>query len=420
MNHAPSALSRRRFLTTSGAAALFSPFLLRRLRAATPLNDEIVMALVGCGGQGCGDMRNFLNVKGVRVTAVCDVDSRAAAHAKEMVDKFYGNSDCKVYAHHAELLRHPGLHAIINGTPDHQHAIVGIAAASAGMDIYGEKPFAWGLAEGRELVEAVKHHKRVWQTGCQQRSGGEFRRFRALIQNQTIGKITRVECGTPSGMSIQNHPGNDSQIPAELDWPAWCGPVKPFPYNSQIHPWNWRWHSSFGGGQLMDWVGHHVDIALWTLGLDTTGPVKVEGTGELGNHPFFNTYVKYAYQGTFADGRVVEVRSDFMGTKFTGEKGWIHVDRGRLEASDREMLRNLPADFSQKSPSHFQNFIDCVRSRQLTVAHAEAGHRASSFGQLALTAIDTRQPVLWDPAAEKVLNNPAQAKHPRLGSRTRA
>ena len=121
----------------------------------------------------------------------------------------------------------------------------------------------------------------------------------------------------------------------------------------------------------------------------------------LGNDPFFNTYVEYAYQGTFADGRVIEVRSDFMGTKFTGEKGWIHVNRGKLEASDREMLRNVPADFNQKPPSHVQNFIDCVRSRQLTVAPAECGHRASSFGQLAIVAMDTKQPVHWDPKPKK-------------------
>jgi hypothetical protein len=164
-------------------------------------------------------------------------------------------------------------------------------------------------------------------------------------------------------------------------------------------------------------VGHHVDIAMWTLGLENTGPVKVEGTGKPGDHPFFNTYVDYAYQGTFADGRVIEVRSEHIGTKFTGENGWIAVNRGELKASDRELLRNLPADFDTKPPSHWQNFLDCVRSRQLTVSHAEGAHRSASFGQLALVAIDTKQPVQWDPKAEKVLNNDEQAKHPRLGSR---
>lgn len=372
---------------------------------------------------GSGNMINFLNMPGVRVVAVCDPDANCLNEAKAKADQKYANSDCKAYAHYTDLLQHPGLDAISLATPDHWHAKIGIDAANAGLDVYGEKPFTWGLAEGRMLVDALKRNKRVWQTGSWQRSSGEFRRFQALIQNNTLGKLTRYECGTPSGMGIKKHVTEDQiagligKPPAHLDWKTWCGPAGEFTYHPMLHSWNWRWHDTFGGGQLLDWVGHHVDIALWTLGLDGTGPVKVEGTGKKGNHAFFNTYTEYNYQGTFADGRVIEVRSDFGGTKFTGENGWIHVDRGKLEASDRELLRNLPADFNTKPPSHYQNFIDCVRARKLPVSDPEGSHRSASFGQLAIVALDSGQPIKWDPAAEKVIDNPEQAKHPRLGAR---
>ena len=422
MNQVSLSIPRRKFLATGAAALGLAPMAFLRAQTGSA-NDEIAMGVVGCGGQGMGNMGNFLNIKGVRVVAVCDVDSQRAAAAKAKVDEFYKNQDCKIYAHHEELLQHPGLDVVSLATPDHWHARIGIDAANTGKDLYGEKPFTWGLAEGRMLVDALAKNKRVWQTGCWQRSGGEFRRFKALIENNTLGKMTRFECGTPSGMSIQQHVPKEKvaelvgKPPAHLDWATYSKPVGDFPYQPMIHPWNWRWHNSFGGGQLLDWVGHHVDIALWSLGLDGTGPVKVEGSGETGNHELFNTYTKYAYQGTFADGRVIEVRSDFGGTKFTGEKGWIHVDRGRLEASDREMLRNLPEGFDTKPPSHYQNFIDCVRSRKLTVAPAEAAHRAASFGQLAIVAMDTKQPLNWDPKAEKVIDRPEQANHARLGAR---
>lgn len=422
MNPIRTPITRRKFLAAGTAALGLAPMAWLRAQQGSP-NDEIAMGVVGCGGQGMGNMNNFLNMKGVRVVAVCDVDATRAAHAKAMVDGHYKNSDCKVYPNHTDLLQHSGLDVVCLATPDHWHARIGIDAANAGKDVYGEKPFAWGLAEGRMLVDALAKNKRVWQTGCWQRSGGGFRRFKALIENHTLGKITRVECGTPSGMAIQQHvpedqwPGLIGKPPANLDWAAYCGPVKDFPYHPMIHPWNWRWHNSFGGGQLLDWVGHHVDIALWTLGLDGTGPVKMEGSGELANHDFFNVYENYSYQGTFADGRVIEVRCDFEGTKFTGENGWIHVDRGKLEASDREMLRNLPAGFNTRPPSHYQNFIDCVRSRKPTVAPAEAAHRVASFGQLAIVTMDSKQALKWDPKSETVLDNPEQAKHPRLGSR---
>ena len=421
-NQPPTSVPRRAFLKTGAAALGLAPLAFLRAQEGAA-NDEIHMGIIGCGGMGMGNMNNFLNIKGVRVVAVCDVDSAAAEKAKAKVDGFYKNQDCKTYPTYQELLQHSGLDTISLATPDHVHAIIGIAAANAGMDVYGEKPFTWGLAEGRLLVDALASKQRVWQTGCWQRSGGEFRRFKALIENGTLGKITRFECGTPSGMSIRKLAPEDKwpeligKPPAGLNWAAYCGPVKDLPYHPMIHPWNWRWLNQLGGGQLLDWVGHHVDIALWTLGLDGTGPVKVEGTGETGNHKFFDTYVKYSYQGTFADGRVIEVRSDFGGTKFTGENGWIHVNRGKLEASDREMLRNLPADFDTKPPSHYQNFIDCVRSRKTTVAPAESSHRAASFGQLAIVALDTKQALHWDPKAEKVIDNAAQANHPRLGAR---
>lgn len=419
----PVLFPRRRFLAAGVAALGIAPMAFLRAQSESA-NEEITVGLVGCGGQGMGVMNNFLYIKGVRVVAVCDVDAQAMARAKAKVDGFYKNQDCKTFARYQELVQHPGLDAIIIGTPDHVHACIGITAANAGKHIYGEKPFTWGLREGRLLNDAITKNKVVWQTGSMQRSGGEFRRFRAVIQNGTLGKITRVECGSPGGMSIQQHVPEDKwpemigKPPAHLDWAGYCGPVKDFPYHPMIHPWNWRWHSSFGGGQLLDWVGHHVDIALWTLKLDRTGPVKVEATGELGNHKFFNTYVKYAYQGTFADGRVIEVRSGFGGTKITGENGWIHVDRGRLEASDREMLRNVPAGYQEKNPNHAQDFVNCVREKRFdTASDPEGSHRSASFGMLAIVAMDSKQTVHWDPTSEKVKDNAEQAAHPRLGSR---
>jgi len=415
-----SSFTRRRFLATGAAAVSLAPFIRLNARDGSP-NDEVLMGFIGVGGQGRSNMTNFLNIEGVRVVAVCDTDAGQANHARDIVNGHYDNQDCKVYRTYDELLAHSGLDAVGIATPDHSHAQIGIAAANAGIDIYGEKPFAWGLAEGRQLVEALKKNQRVWQTGSWQRSTEHFRRFKALIDNNTLGKLSRLECGTPAGVQQGGVPENWQELigkaPDHLDWNGWCHPVKDFEYHPMLHPWNWRWNHTFGGGNLMDWVGHHVDCALWALGLDDTGPVLVEGSGDAIDHPFFDAYERYSYKGTFADGRTLEVVNEHFGCRFTGENGWIMVNRGTLEASDREMLRNVPEDFETRPPSHYQNFIDCVRSRELTVAHAEAGHRSGSFGQLALVAIDSGKPVKWDPEAEKVIDDSELANHPRLGSR---
>lgn len=398
------------------------------------VNDEVAIGFVGVGRRGVVNMKNFLNTKGVRVVAVCDVDSNSAAEAKAIVDKHYGNNDCQAFVNHEDLLAVKGMDAICLSTPDHWHARIGIDAANAGMDIFGEKPFTWGLAEGRELADAVTKNKRVWQTGCWQRSTNQFRRFKALIENNTLGKITRFECGTPDGWGFRKHTPEEQwadlvgKPPAHLDWKRYAQPAGDVEYHPIVHPWNWRWVNDFGGGQLLDWVGHHVDIAMWSLGLDKTGPVKVEGIkGIKEPHPVFDVYTEYAYNGTFEDGRMFEVRSDFMGAKFTGENGWIWVNRGLLVASDdpndtkgnprHDLLRNLPDDYNQKPPSHYEDFVSCMHSRKETVAPVEAAHRAASFGQLAIVALDTQETVNWDPKLEKVIGNEKQANHPRLGSR---
>ncbi|MGE9270745.1 MAG: Gfo/Idh/MocA family protein [Verrucomicrobiales bacterium] len=415
VSFSPTPYSRRRFLSTSAAALGVAPMALIRADEESP-NEQIAIGIIGCGGMGLGNMKNFLNIKGVRVVAVCDVDRRMMQKAKRTVDEFYENEDCKMYEVYRDLLGHPELDAVSVATPDHWHARIGIDAAEAGMDIYGEKPLTWGLAEGRALVDAIGRNQCIWQTGSWQRSKGEFRRFKALIENDTIGELERFECGLPSGYGRRGK-SQGNQVPSHLDWEAYCGPAGEFGYDARIHPFNWRWIHHFGGGQLLDWVGHHVDIALWTLGLDHTGPEKVKGSGKLGEHDLFDAYVDYTFEGTFADGPKIEVRSDFQGTRFTGKHGWIYVNRGKLEASDREMLRNLPDDFETKTPSHHQNFIDCVRSRKTPQSDAEGAHRAASFGQLALAAMDHGEEVRWDPAQEQVLGNPKLAKHPRLGSR---
>ena len=275
-------------------------------------NDEILMGCIGVGGQGIGNMTNFLNIQGVRVVAVCDVDSNQAAKAKAKVDAYYKNSDCKIYAHHADLLQHPGLDAVSLATPDHWHARIGIDCANAGKDIYGEKPFTWGLAEGRVLVDALTKNKRVWQTGCWQRSGGRIpplqgahreqhpRQDHPLRMRHALRHEHPTACARrTNGAEMIGKPPAQSRLENLLR------PGRRFPLSPDDPPVELALAqqssaaASCSTGSATTWTSRS-----GRLGLDGTGPVKMEGTGENGNHEFFNTYVKYSYQGTFADGRV--------------------------------------------------------------------------------------------------------------------
>jgi predicted dehydrogenase len=172
--------------------------------------------------------------------------------------------------------------AVMLALPDHWHALAAVEAARQGKDIYGEKPLARTIGEQQAIVRAVQANHRIWQTGSWQRSVGPFHKAAEIVRNGLIGKVTRVEVGLPDGQGGKVAPEDmlPSAPPSELDYQTWIGPSKMMLYiKGRVHG-NWRWNYNTGGGQLLDWIGHHGDIAHWGMGMDTNGPSEIEGKGE--------------------------------------------------------------------------------------------------------------------------------------------
>ena len=128
------------------------------------------MASIGVGSQGTGNMQGFLKFREAQVVAVCDVDRDHRESARGIVNKAYGDDGCKGYNDFRELLERKDLDAVALAVPDHWHSIPAIAAARKGLDVYGEKPLALTLNEGKAIVAAVQRYNIVWQTGSWQRS----------------------------------------------------------------------------------------------------------------------------------------------------------------------------------------------------------------------------------------------------------
>ncbi len=102
--------SRRRFLQTAGSA-IAVPYVITSsalsARARLAASERIVMATIGCGGQGTGDMQGFLGFPQVQMVAVCDVVAGHREHARRIVNDHYHNQDCKEYNDFREVLRGP-------------------------------------------------------------------------------------------------------------------------------------------------------------------------------------------------------------------------------------------------------------------------------------------------------------------------
>jgi predicted dehydrogenase len=427
-NHAP--MGRRDFLTRSavlaaGAAAI--PYIIPASalgKGDDAASNKITFGLIGCGGQGCGVMGAAMGQRDTHVLAVCDVNANNAANAKKKVDDHNGNKDCVPYHDFRELLARKDIDAVIIATPDHWHALIAIEAAKQGKDIYCEKPLTWSLGEGRAVVNAVKTANRVFQVGSMQRSSDDMKLACELVRNGYIGKVKHINVGLPNGGNakwVDSYPAP----PEHLDYDFYVGPAEWVPYHPDRLDWNWRWWMGFGGGQMMDWIGHHGDIAHMGMGWDDHGPCEIEPvfwdmSPEKNN--LYNGPQKYCINYTYANGTTMQIASlnempeEFRncgdtGTQWFGEDGkWVFVSRKGIKTNpgSLEKTKFTGADFLfRKERNHMRDFLNCIKSREQCIAPVEAGHRSASIGHLGKLACMLQSKLKWDPEKERIIDNDA-------------
>ncbi|PYL00858.1 MAG: oxidoreductase [Verrucomicrobia bacterium] len=415
-------LSRRRFLRTSAAIAAGSGLpawfvevsrgYAATTKPASP-NDKPSIALIGCGGQGRYDAT--LAAKFANIVAVCDVDAKRAEAASK---QFNG---AKVYNDFRKLLERADLHAVINGTPDHWHTFINIAAMKAGKDVYSEKPLTLTIDEGKRLIAVMRETKRVLQTGSQQRSDARFRLACELVRNHRMGKLKHVTTLLPAGP--RKGPFNPAPVPPELDWDFWQGQTPFVPYVRERCHGSFRYWWEYSGGTMTDWGAHHNDIALWGLGLERSGPVTIEGKPLVEMIPGgFTASAEYRVEYTYANGVTHTCRSttadnpgggaigqgEHHGVKFEGIDGWIFVTRGKIETSNPELLTeplSAGAIRFYVSDDHMGNFFDCIRSRKQPVCDVEIGHRSVSVCHLGVISIRIGRKLHWDPDGEQFVGD---------------
>ena len=419
-------LSRRRFLKDSLAIssgilafpAIVPGTVLGRNGSVSPCN-RIVMGCIGMGGMGTGNMRSFLGLEDVRIVAVCDVDANHLQRAKEIADEHYQNHDCIPYHDFRDLLARTDIDAVSLATPDHWHAIIAIAAAESGKDIYGEKPLSHSLAEGRAMCDAVSRYSRIWQTGSWQRSVANFRFACELVRNGRIGKVHTMHVGLPRGVSMLGTAADliIQDPPEELDYDFWVGPSPFVPYFPARTHWNWRWQLDFGGGQMLDWVGHHIDIAHWGMGMDADAPVAVEGFGTYPSEGPWDTATQYRVTTEYANGVRMIISGGHpdikMGAKWIGEYGWVWVRRGDIDAEPKSLLKEKFGSTDirlYKSTHHHRNFIDCVKSRKETITPCEIAHHSQIPGHLGQIAMILGRKIRFNPETEEIVGDAAASR----------
>jgi len=420
-------LSRRKFIGTVGAtvaASYLIPASARGADGTTAPSNRINIGVVGTGGQASGLTENAIKHSNTRIVALCDVDQNQLAKAKEKVDGYYGDTACATHHDYRELLARDDIDAVIVATPDHWHALVCVEAARRGKDIYCEKPLTWSLGEGKAVVKAVQENNCVFQVGSMQRSDPKFKKACELVRNGHIGHVNHVYVSLPdygNAIWVDEWPAP----PPELDYEMYVGPAEWAPFHEKRYHWNWRWWMGFGGGQMMDWIGHHADIANMGMDWDHTGPKHVEGIRWEPQHERNNLYdapTRYMFNCEYKGGTQLTVANasdmpDFwpspgnLGTLFMGSRGrWIWVDRSGTMASDEKILEIQPGkrDFTfREEKNHMTDWLNCIVSREETIAPVHAGHRSASIGHLGKIACMLGGSFKFDPKKEEITDNPA-------------
>ncbi len=424
-------MKRRTFLKTTlgtGSTLLLGSYYSSKAIAAS--SERIRLGVVGLGSRGFNLIDAFLHEPNAEIVAICDVDRFHYRDRPWGKGKTFGREPARDYiTRHVARKKKSGIHsgpdvykdfrdicsrsdidAIVVATPDHWHALCTLQGLKSGKDIYCEKPITHLFREGQLVYQEVEKQKAVFQTGSQQRSMSEFQKAVNLVRNGHLGNIQKFEVGLPPGYEKPMGSTDIITPRKDLDYNFWCGPSEVLPLmQARFHRW-WRGHRAYGGGVLMDWIGHHNDIAHWALGVDLSGPTSVKAVNWIyPDTEIYNTPFQYEILTEYPEGITGSISSkNKQGLKIIGDEGWVYVRRGKFEASD---TRWLAKDFKtgslnvQASPGHARNFLDCIKSRKACIAPAENAHRSITPGHLGYVSAQVGRSLKWDPKQEIIIND---------------
>jgi hypothetical protein len=415
-------LSRRRFLSGAAATAgglAAAPYVITSGApgggARPAASERIVVGGIGLGGRGSGDLRWLLGERDVQFVAVCDVSRRRREAAKKAVDAKYGNADCATYRDLRDLLgSRADIDAMLIATGDRWHALAATMAMKAGKDVYCEKPGTLTVAEGRTLVEAARRHGRVFQTGTQRLSEANFVFPTELARNGALGELHTVRAHL--WPAVQDVTRNDLLPPQpdppaeEMDWDLWLGPVPWRPYNpgylGGCGAWGVFW--DFGAG-IAGWGSHTIIQCQFAAGAEATSPVEYVYPGNSSGDKMVSRFangVKLVLQ--------FEGWRGSCGVRFEGSEGWASVADGyaKPDLSSPALLSGFKKaidDYTAREGrpmNHMRDFLDCVRTRRLTVANPEIMHRSMTTNHAINICLALKRDLKWDPATEQFIGDP--------------
>lgn len=431
--------SRRGFIkkTLTGTAALSIGGVLPRFSAKSyarilGANERIRVCVMGVNSRGLALATNYADQPNCEVLYISDVDSRAAAKCMASVEKAQ-NQKPKAQPDFRKALEDKNLDALVVAAPDHWHAPAAILASKAGKHVYLEKPCSHNPAEGELLVAASRKYKNVIQMGNQRRSWPNVVAAINEVKGGTIGRPYFAK-GWYTNNRASIGRGQQTAVPAWLDYELWQGPAPRRPFKDNLIHYNWHWFWHWGTGESLNNGTHMVDLMRWGLGVDY--PTRVTSSGgryryqddwetpdtQIINLEFANN-TSMTWEGRSCNGRTIEGNS--AGVMFYGEKGSVLIESGnsyKIYDLDNKLIKDVKNEYAvdahdRVNPSqaldaiHIQNFFDGIRKGTPLAAEIMGGHQSTLLVQLGNIALRTGETLHIDPSNGHIRNNAAAQKY---------
>jgi len=418
-NDAKQGLSRRKLLKGAAVGAIALPYAITSDALGGPnkaaASERVVFGGIGIRGRGAHDLRWVMSQPDVQFVAICDVQKKQRLSVKARVDKQYRSKDCKMYRDMREFLpARPDIDAVLIATGDRWHAMASINAMKAGKDVYTEKPSSMTIAEGQAVVETAKRYGRIYQTGTQRVSEPNHVFAIEMARTGRLGEIhTAYAHIAPWDAAKMRHdwlPAQPQPAKDEIDWDLWLGPCPWRPYNQSYVRGGWRGHYDFHTSCIGEWGAHTFAQAQIGLGCENTSPVEYK---YVDNDSGDGMEVKFANGVKMILSRGNKWWRGPCGERFVGTEGWAAAADGysRPDVSNPSMLgeyKKILSDYvarTGRSLDHMRNLVDCVKSRQQTVANPTVMHRSMSTVHGANICMWLKRTLKFDPVKEEFIND---------------
>src|SRR4051812_40569764 len=397
--------TRRAFVKTSLASLATIAIVPRHVLGGTgftPPSEILTRAVIGTGGMGMGHVTGINTA--CKLLAVCDVDEKHLQTALKTVATKPGGEDVKGYRDFREVLARKDIDIVHVPTPPHWHALISIAAAKAGKDIWCEKPMSRTIAEGEAVKAAMAKYKRIFRLNTWFRFESPFyglgtpvKSIKKLVQAEIFGWPLKITLGGTTGFDWKQNQWcgrtdlTPQPVPPELDYDFWLGPAPVKPYHPHRVHQSFRGYWDYDGGGLGDMGQHYLDPVQYILGKDDESPTHVEAeTGPQDRDavlPWRRISLRYA------DGCEIILDGENKDTApfLSGPKGTLTKS---LESSIPDVVDRIK-DLPDPAPQ-LTDFVQAVKKREKFALNEINGHRSCTLINLCKIAVQTGRPLRFD------------------------